>query len=503
MEEYENNIFDSENTAETPAQENNPESVQQNNQNTHYQQSQYQQPHYQQPHYQQPQYQQPQYQHPQYQPQYQRPQYQYNPQQNNRYQQGGYGYSQTANGTVYQPRTINTADTKNEKKSASHGFVIGMVAIGLVLSMLFGSVVTYALVMKYGKGTSGTLTVPSGEVVINHGSESKESPLVTENGNEAYAASVALDSVVEVRTETAQYNSIYGQYVTEGAGSGVIISSTDDGTYIITCAHVISGASQVKVILSDGNEYSASFTASDTITDIGVIKIDVKGLKTANVGSSKSIVVGEKVIAIGNPLGTLGGSVTSGVVSALEREIKIDGVNYSLIQTSAEISPGNSGGGLFNMNGNLIGIVNAKSGGDYVEGLGFAIPIDKGIEIFEELVKNGYISGRVKIGVQVVDIQSYEDIYSNWKYSKYFTDYGVYVIESESDLFHIGDRIVSIDNLAVKNYSELRNILLEYKVGDKVEVQVSRLNSKNRAELVTFEITLTENKQEIKQENKK
>ena len=219
-----------------------------------------------------------------------------------------------------------------------------------------------------------------------HKTDKDTSATVTDRGNSAYAASVALDTVVEVRTETAQYSSFYGQYVTEGAGSGVIVSSTDDGTYIITCAHVIEGSSKVTVTLTDGTEYEAVQTAYDTITDIGIIKINVSNLKTALIGDSDDIVVAEEVIAIGNPLGELGGSVTNGIISALEREIQIDGLNYKLIQTSAEISPGNSGGGLFNIKGELIGIVNAKSVGEDVEGLGFAIPINDAVNIARDLI---------------------------------------------------------------------------------------------------------------------
>ncbi|MBO4770509.1 MAG: trypsin-like peptidase domain-containing protein [Clostridia bacterium] len=497
MEEFENNPNVSEQTADAP--QNNAESAaaEQPQQNP-YQGQNYQQPVYQQQAYQQQnqyqQYRQPQYQ-PQYQQQYYRPQQQYG-----QYQQyGGYAgnryggtYSQTSNGTVYQQRTVqNTAPAAaKEKKGASKGFVIAMTAIGLVIAMLLSSAVTLAMYKKYESKTPGTVIQNNGDVVIHKSDADDQS--VTDRGSNAYAASVALDTVVEVRTETEQHSSFFQQYVTEGAGSGIIISSTDDGSFIITCAHVIEGATKVTVTLSDGTEYEAVATACDTITDIGFIKINVKGLKTATVGDSDKIVVAEDVIAIGNPLGELGGSVTSGIISALEREIQIDGLKYKLIQTSAEISPGNSGGGLFNMKGELIGVVNAKSVGEDVEGLGFAIPINGALKIFTELVKNGRVAGRVKLGVSVVDIQTTDDYYQNFKYRKYFTEYGVYIISSEDSKLHEGDRIVSIDNIAVGSYAELRNILLEYKVGDVVKIQVSRINSNNRSELITVEITLKE-----------
>lgn len=495
MEEFENNPNVNEQTAE--AQQSNAGNAADQPQRDQYQ-GQAQAQEYQQQFYQQ----QNQYRQNQYQ-QYRQPQYQqqyYSPQQYGQYQQyGGYAgnryggaYSQTANGTVYQQRTAqSTAPAAvKEKKGASKGFVVAMTAIGLVIAMFLSSVVTLAVYKKYAS-KSGETAVPNvGEVVIHKAD--KDGTTVADRGNNAYAASVALDTVVEVRTETEQHSSFFQQYVTEGAGSGIIISSNDDGTFIITCAHVIEGASKVTVTLSDGTEYEAVSTACDTITDIGFIKINVKGLKTATVGDSDDIVVAEDVIAIGNPLGELGGSVTSGIISALEREIQIDGLKYKLIQTSAEISPGNSGGGLFNMKGELIGVVNAKSVGEDVEGLGFAIPINGALKIFTELVKNGRVAGRVKLGVSVVDIQTTDDYYQNFRYRKYFTEYGVYIIDSEDSSLHEGDRIVSIDNIAVGSYAELRNLLLEYKVGDVVKIQVSRINSNNRSELVTVEITLKE-----------
>ena len=169
-------------------------------------------------------------------------------------------------------------------------------------------------------------------------------------------AAVASNSVVEITTETVMMGTRMGQFVSEGAGSGVIITS--DG-YILTNNHVIDGASKITVRLKDGTSYNGVVVGLDEKTDLAVIKVDASDLQPAVFGDSSSLTVGETAVAIGNPLGQLGGTVTSGIISALDREISIDGETMTLLQTSAAINPGNSGGGLFNSYGELIGIVNA------------------------------------------------------------------------------------------------------------------------------------------------
>ena len=163
-----------------------------------------------------------------------------------------------------------------------------------------------------------------------------------------------------------------GQQVQVGSGSGIVLTS--DG-YIITCKHVVDGAETIKVILNDDTEYEATLIGSDARSDLAVLKIEAVGLAPATLGDSDMLTVGEEVIAIGNPLGELRGTATSGIVSALSRDVMVGSVDMSLIQTDAAISPGNSGGGLFNSSGSLIGIVNAKASSSNAEGLGFAIPV--------------------------------------------------------------------------------------------------------------------------------
>lgn len=378
----------------------------------------------------------------------------------------------------------------NEKKGASKGFVITFVCLGMIVSMLLGVLLSAALFLD--KNGTTPLAPSGGNNVIIQYEPKGETPVITDKGNVAYVASLVADTVVEVTTETVSTDSYYGQYVTQGAGSGVIISSGDGGSYILTCAHVIEGSTKVTIKMKDGTEYEAVEIAADSQTDVGIIKLNVKGLPCATIGDYTRVQVGEEVIAIGNPLGELGGSVTNGVVSALDRDVIIDGTTYHLLQTNAEINPGNSGGGLFNAEGKLIGIVNAKSAGENVEGLGFAIPIDDAMTIASNLIENGYVAGRVQLGFQLFEIQSQADIQYWWQYRRYFTDYGIYLVSALDERFETGDHLVAIDSYPVNTLAELKALLLEFEVGQTVTVTISRLNERNRPELIDIELVLTE-----------
>lgn len=281
-------------------------------------------------------------------------------------------------------------------------------------------------------------------------------------------ASIALKSVVEITTETVQTGSRMRQYISQGAGSGVII--TQDG-YIVTNHHVIDGASRITVTTSEGKNYTASLVGTDKRTDLAVIKIDAEGLQPAVFGNSDELVVGELAVAVGNPLGELGGTVTEGIISALNRDIIIDGEKMNLLQTSAAINPGNSGGGLFNSRGQLIGIVNAKSSGLGIEGLGFAIPINTVKEVVEQIMTYGYVRGRVDLGVTLIDVT---DIRTALMYR--LQNMGVYVLEvtDEDSLFQPGDRIVSIDGVEVESSDQVEEVIQQHKVGDVLDVVIQR-----------------------------
>ncbi|MBE6637371.1 MAG: trypsin-like serine protease, partial [Ruminococcaceae bacterium] len=379
------------------------------------------------------------------------------------------------------------------KPAASKGFVVIMMCITIAASFILGCL---GGAMFTNDNTAATLpNLDSGNTVVIQHESKEEEPVITDKGDAAYVTSLVADAVVEVSTETVTNNSIFGQYVTEGAGSGVIISSGKDGSYIITCAHVIEGAKTVRVRLKDGTEYTATSIASDAETDVGIIKLNVSNLPTVTIADFSQVVVGEGVVAIGNPLGELGGSVTNGIVSALERSVIIDGTSYNLLQTNAEINPGNSGGGLFNMEGKLIGIVNAKSAGESIEGIGFAIPIDSAMEIATQLIENGYVTGRVKLGFMLMEITNESGIMQfRQQYGIAINTTGVYIVESESKLFKTGDRLVALDSNTIDSLNDLRGLLQNYEVGETVTITVSRLNANNRAEMIDIDLVLTEKK---------
>ena len=261
-----------------------------------------------------------------------------------------------------------------------------------------------------------------------------------------------------------------------GTGSGFIVSS--DGI-IMTNAHVVEGADELIVRLTDKREFKGKVLGSDKQTDIAVIKIDADGLTPAIVGDSDKLAVGDNVLAVGNPLGELGGTVTSGIVSALNRSVSIQSsssVNtMSLIQMDASVSPGNSGGGLFNMNGELIGIVNAKSSSSDAEGLGFAIPINDAIKVAQDLLENGYVTGRPYMGITylaVTDAQTAAQLGVN--------AYGIYVVDvvsggpADKAGLKAGDRIVSIDNTEVAQKTDLGTLMQEHSAGDTLSITVAR-----------------------------
>lgn len=325
-----------------------------------------------------------------------------------------------------------------------------------------GNSVLYQSVQRTGTSTDGSQT---GDLSV------------------ADVASVAADSVVEITTESVQTNSMFGNYISSGAGSGVIISK--DG-YIVTNNHVIDGATKITVTLRDGTSYNATLVGTDSQTDIAVVKIDANDLTPAVFGDSDKLTVGEDAIVIGNPLGQLGGTVTNGIISALDREITIDGETMTLLQTNAAINPGNSGGGLFNAAGELVGIVNAKSSGSDIEGLGFAIPINTAQPVIEQLISNGYVTGRPSMGVSLININ---DAQTAMSYR--VQELGVYVVRTNvpNSPFVTGDRIVSIDGEQVNEYADVKSIVQSHKVGDTLSVVISRGGSEQTVEVTLQEMT--------------
>ena len=274
-------------------------------------------------------------------------------------------------------------------------------------------------------------------------------------------------------------------FETEGVGSGVIFKS--DG-YIITNYHVIAGAKEIIVSLSDGNSINGTLVGTDEGTDIAVVKVDAKDLPTAILGNSDEVVVGEPAIAIGNPMGLeFQGSVTVGVISALNRTLALNDKPVKLFQTDAAINPGNSGGALVNADGEVIGINSVKLAATAVEGMGFAIPINTVKAIVKELMDKGYVA-RPYLGVTIFD----KPTAARYGY-QLSIDRGVYVFQVAIDSpagragFQRGDIILSIDGKEVNSVADVRNEVADHKVGEKVKVLYDR---DGRQE--TVEVTLEE-----------
>ena len=393
------------------------------------------------------------------------------------------------------------AETKKKAKPLTMKRLVPVMALMLVLAIGLGFAGGFLANRFFGaesaeeKG-SGTpqnqqkveeVTNESGSVVIY-----ETALLVDENGNavekplsvEAIAALVE-NSVVEITTEAIVSGSFMQQYVSEGAGSGVIF--TTDG-YIVTNNHVIEGATNITVRLKNGDSYEAELVGADAKTDLAVIKIKASGLKPAAFGKSSVLKVGETVVAVGNPLGELGGTVTQGIISALDRQIDIDNTTMSLLQTDTAINPGNSGGGLFNTSGQLIGVVNAKSAGEEIEGLGFAIPIDTAKTVIEDLIDFGYVKGRPNVGIEYLAIQ---DTMTAMMYNVNELGLYIYSVEKDSDAANAGlqsgDLIITVDGQEVGSAADANAIFDQKKIGDTVEVAVRR----NRKD-VTVTMTLTE-----------
>lgn len=302
---------------------------------------------------------------------------------------------------------------------------------------------------------------------------------------------VGISSVYSTGTTTSS-SAMYGLSPSEQTSTGTGIVMSADG-YIITNAHVITdtdtgtAASAINVVLSDKTEYPATVIGCDTKTDLAVVKIQATGLTPAEFGSSEDLEVGELAIAIGNPLGfELSGSVTGGMISALNREITIEDKTMTLIQTDAAINPGNSGGPLVNSYGQVIGINSAKISSSDVEGLGFAIPINSAIPILDDLISNGYVTGRPLIGLSGEDITEVMARY-------YSIPQGVYVrfitegSSASNGGVKVGDVIVGINGKEITTMSELNEIKDTLKPGDVVTLKVYRDNQN-----IDLSVTLAE-----------
>jgi len=308
-----------------------------------------------------------------------------------------------------------------------------------------------------------------------------------------YAANKVLPSIVGINVQyTITSNSFYGlSQTTSASGSGIIINK--DG-YILTNNHIVnsadssyyyevSDANSVTVYLyNDNTPYEAEIIGTDEETDLAVIKINKEGLMPVELGDSDGVSVGEFVLAIGNPLG-LQSSVTSGIISAVNREVATtEGVQYSLIQTDAAINSGNSGGALVNAEGEVIGINTLKLSGTGIEGVGFAIPINKTIDIYTQLIENGKVL-RPYIGIEGTDLDEKTANRYNLPVGIYINSIQTFSAAEIAEL-KVGDVIIKADGENIKTMDELNAMKNKKNIGDEMTLTVCR-NGEN------IDITLT------------
>lgn len=255
------------------------------------------------------------------------------------------------------------------------------------------------------------------------------------------------------------------------SGTGVVLS---ENGYLVTNCHVIRDAAQINVLFTDGQTFPAALVGQDETTDLAVLKVEAEGLTPAQFGNSEALQVGDLAVAIGDPLGTqLRGTMTNGIISAINREVTVGGRTMTLIQTNAALNEGNSGGPLLNCYGQVIGINTLKIGDSVstagVEGLGFAIPSATVQEIVSQLVQQGYVSGRPTLGIEGISVSVFYQMY-------YLLPAGMYIesVEEGSNAEDVGlqegDILMQVDGVRISGPDDLNTLLYGYQVGDKLSI---------------------------------
>lgn len=393
---------------------------------------------------------------------------------------------------------IKADEERKERKlrTARERTILVLFFLLLILALIIGIVGIVADLIR-SKQHMKAIGAPSVVLYQNskpEGANNLEN-FVDENGRYTTegAAAAVRDSIVEIYTYSDPFRATL-----KGTGSGVVLS--DDG-YIVTNAHVLLADGYHDVHTSDKKVYNAKIIGRDAKTDIAVIKINNAELQPAILGNSDEVMVGEQVIAVGNPAG-LSNTVTDGIVSATGRKIKSDSTGFEMncIQTNADISPGNSGGALVNMYGQVIGITSSKYVSSSYEGLGFAITINDAKPIIEELISNGFIGGRFRIGISLIDMSTKtktDEIKAKlgFDYPEDFT--GIYIdsIDKSCDIANTelkeGDFITAINGKSIKTYDELYDAISSaYGPGDKVPATAAHVYKDGNVDYYNIEFEL-------------
>lgn len=355
-----------------------------------------------------------------------------------------------------------------KKKRSAKGRFATIIVILLIASFLFG------MIFENQYGYANRLLTPADtqETAFTLAQEQPGTKLSSSTGISPVVpiAEAVLPSIVAIES-ASEYTDIFGSnQEAQGTGSGIIISS--DG-YIVTNNHVIDGAKSLTVILQDQTEWPATVIGADDLSDLAVIKIEKNDLPAATLGDSSALQVGELAVALGSPVGVnFAGSVTSGIVSGLNREIYVGDKTMNLIQTDAAINPGNSGGPLVNSDAQVIGINVLKFADQEVEGMSFSIPINEAKPIIEELINKGKVS-RPYLGIWGRDILENE-------VETYNVPEGILIedVQEDSGAYKAGvvrgDIITYFESTRVTSMKQLIELIQAHNVGDTINITIER-----------------------------
>ena len=408
------------------------------------------------------------------------------------------------NNLPWDDRIYGTGRTQPRK---NHG---GLIAFLLILVILLSGIVGILGTMniklfaqlKTQKLEDNAMTFTDQGQIASYFLDPSESTDTTE-ARESNSANIDLQQTPESAENYAEEDALSWQEIYDrnivsvvsilcdnSTGTGVVL--TADG-YIITNSHVVEDAGTVRVRLTDGEEYPAMIIGSDAVSDLAVLYIECNGLTPATFGNSDSLRVGDAVAAIGDPMGVqFHGTMTDGIVSAINRNVTVSGRTMTLIQTNAALNSGNSGGPLINCYGQVIGIntmkISAFAASSGVEGLGFAIPSTTVKEISEQLIRQGYVSGRPDIGLEGESVSSFYQYYYHMPSGLYITH-----VDTGSDAYEkgieYGDILISINNQRITDMDSLNTVLYAHNAGDTVNVVIYRSGKQ-----YSLTLTLHENK---------
>ena len=438
------------------------------------------------------------------------------------------GTNQTSSGTnSYNPYMDPVKPKKPKKNHPLLKTFAKVIAIALVFGLVAGIAFqggSYFVSKHFGKeeavaeeteSKAEGKTLNSSEDDVLQSTATSTATTVTDVSD---IADNVMPAIVQVTNMSiVEYRNWFGQSYaaeSESAGSGIIISQDSDYLYIVTNNHVVEGSTTLTITFSDDAAVEAELQGTDPNTDLAIVKVKIDSIesstldtiKVATVGSSENLKVGSSAVVIGNALG-YGQSVTTGVISALEREVSFqnsDGSTYSqkLIQTDAAVNPGNSGGALLNMNGEVVGIVSAKYSDTEVEGMGYAIPISTASDVIETLMSgqgeegqtvegqtNNGTGNSAYLGIMGVDVDALNA-------AQYHMPQGVYVARvitgTGADKAGLAkkDVITALNGIKVSSMEELQNLLSNFSAGDSVEITVARYADSYEEE--TVEVVLSE-----------